>query len=201
VSGARFLARLCRRSVITAGLFVLAGAGISGNALLLQPERRPAPIIVTRTPAEAPSASVPLVRAVQEELSRSGLYDGPLDGLAGPRTRSAIRAFEARSGRALTGAASERLLAALREARRQASAEAPAPEPPAPQPAFDERIAAVQSALARAAYGPLGADGRYGPKTREAIARFQSDHGLPVTGDISDALVVELRAVGALEDL
>ena len=29
--------------------------------------------------------------------------------------------------------------------------------------------------------------------------RFQRDHDLPVTGEITDALVVELRAAGALD--
>jgi hypothetical protein len=30
--------------------------------------------------------------------------------------------------------------------------------------------------------------------------RFQRDHNLPVTGEVSDALVIELRATGALDD-
>ena len=69
--------------------------------------------------------------------------------------------------------------------------------PPAAAP--DKQVAAVQDALAKAAYGPVRADGVFGRQTRDAIVRFQQDHGLPVTGDISDALVVELRAVGALD--
>ena len=61
-------------------------------------------------------------------------------------------------------------------------------------------VAAVQRALARAAYGPIRTDGVFGPQTREAIARFQADHGLSATGEISDALLLELRAAGALEE-
>ena len=72
---------------------------------------------------------------------------------------------------------------------------APAPAAAAP----DERVAVVQEALARSAYGPLTADGVFGPRTRDAIIRFQRDHGLPPTGAISDALVVELRAAGAID--
>ena len=30
--------------------------------------------------------------------------------------------------------------------------------------------------------------------------RFQRDHNLPVTGEISDGLIVELRAAGAMHD-
>ncbi len=82
---------------------------------------------------------------------------------------------------------------------------------PAPQPAAaaagnppgevrpaDPDIAAVQEALANAAYGPLLADGLLGQQTRDAIERFQRDRNLPVTGEINDALILELRAAGAL---
>jgi peptidoglycan hydrolase-like protein with peptidoglycan-binding domain len=58
----------------------------------------------------------------------------------------------------------------------------------------------VQNALAVAAYGPLSTDGVIGPETRDAIKRFQRDHNLPVTGEISDSLVIELRATGAMRD-
>ena len=76
-------------------------------------------------------------------------------------------------------------------------ASANVPEIAAAEP--DERVAVVQDALARSAYGPLTADGVFGPQTRDAILRFQRDHGLPLTGAISDALVVELRAAGAID--
>lgn len=66
--------------------------------------------------------------------------------------------------------------------------------------AFDPLVAVVQTALARSAYGPLTADGVMGPATRDAIVRFQHDHDLPVTGEVSEALVLELRAYGALDD-
>jgi peptidoglycan hydrolase-like protein with peptidoglycan-binding domain len=67
-------------------------------------------------------------------------------------------------------------------------------------PVSDPLVASVQSALALSAYGPLNADGVVGPDTREAIMRFQRDHNLPVTGEISDGLVIELRAAGAMHD-
>jgi peptidoglycan hydrolase-like protein with peptidoglycan-binding domain len=61
-------------------------------------------------------------------------------------------------------------------------------------------VAAVQRALAISAYGPLREDGILGPDTREAIIRFERDRGLPPTGEVSDRLIMELRAAGALED-
>ena len=49
--------------------------------------------------------------------------------------------------------------------------------------------AQVQSRLAREGYDPGPIDGVIGPQTRDAIADFQSDHGLPVTGRIDNSLV------------
>ncbi|HYF36345.1 MAG TPA: peptidoglycan-binding protein [Prosthecobacter sp.] len=52
--------------------------------------------------------------------------------------------------------------------------------------------ARVQSELARRGYyrGPI--DGDIGPGSRAAIARFQADHGLAVTGSISGSLLSAL---------
>lgn len=52
---------------------------------------------------------------------------------------------------------------------------------------------AVQEALARLGYyqGPI--DGRIGPQTQAAIARYQQDHGMPVSSTILPAL---LQALG-----
>jgi peptidoglycan hydrolase-like protein with peptidoglycan-binding domain len=168
-----------------------------------------------------------LVAAVQSGLQRTGYYSGPVDGMAGPVTEAAILAFEEANGRLRTGEASQELLAALGAAKASdaeslselvsggpdasegqgtpeaieapaASEAADASEAMTPEP--DDRVAAVQHALAISAYGPLQADGIPGPETREAIVRFQRDHGLPPTGEISDQLIVELRAAGALQD-
>jgi len=49
--------------------------------------------------------------------------------------------------------------------------------------------AQVQARLAREGYDPGPVDGVIGPQTRDAIAAFQSDHGLPVTGRIDNSLV------------
>ena len=38
------------------------------------------------------------VRQAQSELKREGLYDGKLDGIAGPETREGIAAFQQREG-------------------------------------------------------------------------------------------------------
>ncbi|RBP39787.1 putative peptidoglycan binding protein [Roseimicrobium gellanilyticum] len=58
---------------------------------------------------------------------------------------------------------------------------------------MDSTDAKVQRALARRGYynGPI--DGSLGPGSRNAIARYQRDRGLPVTGTVTSSL---LRSLG-----
>jgi peptidoglycan hydrolase-like protein with peptidoglycan-binding domain len=202
----------------------LAGAGllavctvITINALFLQTGPHPTPFFTTRIAArtEAPKSD-DLVRAVQDALKQVGYYSGPLDGIMGPRTHAAITVFEVKTGRNETGEASWELLKAIENTDRLDLAPArlpeklpePAPPPAEPRTVADEGpaaspdplLATIQKALAEAAYGPVEADGFMGPRTHDAIMRFQRDHNLPVTGEVSDALVIELRAAGALDE-
>jgi peptidoglycan hydrolase-like protein with peptidoglycan-binding domain len=200
----------------------LAGAGflavctvIAVNALFLQTGPHPTPFFATRVAARSePPKSDDLVRAVQDALKQVGYYSGPLDGIMGPRTHAAITVFEVKTGRNETGEASWELLKAIENTDRLDLAPARLPEKPepassagqrtaadeGPAPAPDVLLATIQKALADAAYGPVEADGFMGPRTHDAIMRFQRDHNLPVTGEVSDALVIELRAAGALDD-
>jgi peptidoglycan hydrolase-like protein with peptidoglycan-binding domain len=46
-------------------------------------------------------------RAAQKALQRLGYYEGPLDGIFGPATRSAIRRFQESIGAEATGRLNE----------------------------------------------------------------------------------------------
>jgi hypothetical protein len=52
-------------------------------------------------------------------------------------------------------------------------------------PYSDATISAVQSQLARQGYYRGLVDGVYGPQTRAALTRYQSNHGLQVTGSLT----------------
>jgi hypothetical protein len=54
----------------------------------------------------------------------------------------------------------------------------------------DSSVSQVQSALARDGYYRGAIDGSFGPGTRNALRRYQRDHGLDVTGQI-DRPVIE----------
>jgi hypothetical protein len=77
----------------------------------------------------------------------------------------------------------------------EASSEyAPATRTDRPESDPGSRVSDVQTALAREGYydGPI--DGRLGAATRKALRRYQSDHGLEVTGGINRAVIDALRA-------
>jgi Putative peptidoglycan binding domain len=79
------------------------------------------------------------------------------------------------------------------------------PRPPAPIPVSSRpetivssgsrRVVAVQRALTEYGYGQLKPTGTVGSDTQAAIQKFEREHKVPVTGQVSDRLVRELTAM------
>ncbi len=65
---------------------------------------------------------------------------------------------------------------------------------PAQQSSATRRVAAVQRALSEYGYGQLKVTGAIGPETQTAIQKFEREHRMPVTGQVSDRLLHELSA-------
>ena len=190
------------------------------NALFLQKGPHPAPIFAAR-PLLQPEATLPprlsatsshigsdlaaqarvqLIANIQRELSRKGFYDGPADGIWGSKTDAAVRDFLQASGMKVNPEANENLLRAISSyvAKPVAATAAPAPPPTDPIAkliAPSKRIVSIQRALADFGYGQIKATGVYDPETRSAIEKFERDHRLPVTGQVSDRFVRELAAM------
>jgi hypothetical protein len=57
----------------------------------------------------------------------------------------------------------------------------------------DARVTDVQSALAREGYYDGAIDGKLGPSTRNALRRYQREHGLDATGGITSGVIQALR--------
>ncbi|MET0875238.1 MAG: peptidoglycan-binding domain-containing protein [Pseudolabrys sp.] len=190
------------------------------NALFLQKGPHPAPIFAARPLLQqeatlpprlsgtsshigsdlAAQARVQLIANIQRELSRKGFYDGPADGIWGSKTDAAARDFLQASGLKVNPEANENLLRAISSYVAKPVAAAAAPSPPATDPiakliAPSKRIVSIQRALADFGYGQIKATGLYDPETRSAIEKFERDHRLPVTGQISDRFVRELAAM------
>jgi peptidoglycan hydrolase-like protein with peptidoglycan-binding domain len=190
------------------------------NALFLQKGPHPAPIFAARpllqkdatlpprlpgTPSPlnsdlAAQARVQLIANIQRELSRKGFYDGPSDGIWGSKTDAAVRDFLQASGLKVNPEANETLLHAISNYVAKSVTTAAAPAPPATDPiakliAPSKRIVSIQRALADFGYGQIKTTGVYDPETRNAIEKFERDHRLPVTGQITDRFVRELAAM------
>jgi peptidoglycan hydrolase-like protein with peptidoglycan-binding domain len=176
------------------------------------PLPRPAPIPTSRPPASAEkeTAEVRLLREVQVELGRMGLYLGAIDGLYGELSRSAIAKYQKAAGLPVTGEPSQTLLEHMKTAE-VAPRETPAvaaipadaartlPDPAEVQAEIDRiRYQRIQSALNRIGYGPVAVDGKADEDTANAIRRFELDNGLPITGVATQEIIERLVAIGAM---
>jgi len=160
------------------------------------PRTRPAPMIAK--PEAVARSRADITTDIQRELSRRGLYDGPVDGVTGPKTDAAIRDFETSVKLRVSGEPTEDVLRAIQRTPLKTEAvprPTPRPDPIADLIAPTPRVIAVQRALNDFGYGPVKATGLYGAETIAAIQKFERDRKLPVTGQISPRLVRELAAL------
>ncbi len=86
-----------------------------------KPEARTTTVLPgAASPRQSRGMTRRIFRAIQEDLATLGYDPGPADGIPGPRTRAAIRAFQRDQGLAVTGEASadlaDRLFAERHEA-------------------------------------------------------------------------------------
>jgi peptidoglycan hydrolase-like protein with peptidoglycan-binding domain len=142
---------------------------------------------------EAPQAD-PVVRDIQSALQEMAIYDGSVDGVAGPKTLAAIRAFQKRAGLEPNGKAGA--LDAIRTASVPApklkvvktKAEAQTPHASEAKAASPD-VAEIQAALKQLGYEGIEADGIAGTKTRDAVRAFQAKLKMTVTGEPDSALL------------
>jgi hypothetical protein len=214
------------RDTIALAVVALAVGAILINALHLQPGPHPAPIFKIRPRPVASSAPAPtlaslhpppataartdaapaarprgeLIADIQRELAKRNFYEGPADGISGPKTDAAIRDFIQAAGLRIAAEPSDELLRAfVRSPVKAPSARGTAPGRADPIAELIEpsprRVLAVQRALAETGFGQIKPTGVYGPDTRAAIEKFERERKLPITGQISDRLVRELAAL------
>jgi peptidoglycan hydrolase-like protein with peptidoglycan-binding domain len=176
----------------------VAGEPVGGVVPAI-PRARPEGLVVTTKPDMVARSRADIITDIQRELSRRRLYDGPVDGMLGPKTDSAIRDFETAAKMKASGEPTETVLRAIQRAPLKTEAAAPKaparPDPIAELIAPSQRVIAVQRALNDFGYGPVKATGNYGPETISAIQKFERDRKLPVTGQISPRLLRELAAL------
>jgi peptidoglycan hydrolase-like protein with peptidoglycan-binding domain len=150
---------------LTAGLFNRIALEVGGTS-------------TTPTPSPDPAG---LVANIQSELRERG-YDIPsVTGTLDWKTRQAIEAYQSNSGIAVDGKATASLLSRLRSSQGL------------DQLTRASLVRAVQSELNGLGYNAGPADGVFGPTTRAAVRTFQNDNGLPVTGEVTQSLLTNIR--------
>ena len=166
IANALFLQTGSHPSPMFGSVVVMPAAGLVNPS----PLPRPRPVEATIKPAEAPPAEPKLA---EPKLAEPKSAD-PLGNLV--KATSALPA-----------------------------APSSIPRPPAPIPissrpetivsSGSRRVAAVQRALTEYGYGQLKPTGTVGSDTQAAIQKFEREHKVPVTGQVSDRLVRELTAM------
>lgn len=215
--------------------FLLTLSFVSANALWYQPHGHPAALFPTRAlmfekPAERDAglpesisgelettirieredvASIPAdptVQRVQEVLSDLDLYTGSVDGIAGPKTRDAIRSYRRiiglEPGDAIDGDLLDQLGAKPVE---ETASITPVPVArPGETAAADDEPGGVRGSVVVRIQGGLRAfgnehieiDGIAGEQTRQAIREFQTLFGLEANGNADETVLAKMRELG-----
>jgi peptidoglycan hydrolase-like protein with peptidoglycan-binding domain len=141
----------------------VAAAEATNTVVVAVPRPRPAEPAPAKVEA-LPRTSAEIMSEVQRGLVRRGFYDGPIDGVHGPKTDAAIRDFEQAAGMKLSLQANELLLQTIVKssiaAPKTTTSAAPAPAATAaPAPAALAPASAEPASAAPASAAPASAAG------------------------------------------
>jgi peptidoglycan hydrolase-like protein with peptidoglycan-binding domain len=146
-------------------------------------------LLLLASSGTAAGAGRPPVAALQVALGARGLYEGTIDGVAGPSTTAAVRAFQRRARLPVDGIAGPRTRAALGRYGRHTLGSRPLA-----LRAFGWDVAELQFLLAWHGFPSGPFDGRFGRRTVGALRRFQRFAGLQPDGVAGAGTFSALRA-------
>ena len=186
-----------------AGLVAVAAiSAIVANALFLQTGRHPAPMFGTVINLPAPSP-VPLANPIPRPRP-VGADTSPLEPKATEFRVEPKAAEKVPEKPAETTASTPRASDPMTNLVIKATTPTSAPSavavarPPAPIPVQQSpaarRLSGVQRALSEYGYGQLKVTGTMSGETQSAIQKFEREHKMAVTGQVSDRLLRELGA-------
>jgi hypothetical protein len=194
-SAARALRRRGRRFApyLVFGFFAVTFTVILFNALAWQKGHRSGPLLFSHSPA-APAKGPKNAPASETAAAKHG-QPAPAQDDA-PKSSAAKGLQESPQTRANVAppAPRDQILEILQAtepgpAPAPAKSTASAPKPPAPSKA----VLNAQRALVKLGF-VLKPDGVPGNATRQAVARYERDHGLPVRGELTPALMRRLAS-------
>jgi peptidoglycan hydrolase-like protein with peptidoglycan-binding domain len=155
---------------IRAGVCALGVALLSSTASFAQDTTMP--------PEPAMAAETSFVADVQQKLNVLGYEAGPNDGLMGPRTRKAIRAFQKDAGLPVTGEIDSELLTHLESSAGLGQAV----EDP-------ETVLRVEKKLDSLGWAVGEVDGKVDDQLRNALTKYARFADLPVSDNLTMATV------------
>lgn len=178
-----------RPGLVFASVAVAGGIGVFGwNALMKQSGVHPAPLFAGAKPA-VPSVEPPrrpdfpgttYARAEPSAAATTKSLSDPLPSRSQPAPGDAIGSLIKSGGEVAK------------------TPEAGAAKPAADPKANAAKVLAVQKALLKAGYGPIGTDGVAGSVTRQALERFERDRNLPVTGTLAPRTLKQLASASGM---
>ncbi|WP_421121731.1 peptidoglycan-binding protein [Aquihabitans daechungensis] len=145
--------------------------------------------LTTDEQAAAVTAVTDYTEALQRDLAAVGLYTGPLDGVYGPSTVTAVEALQKQALLPVTGLTDTATERALDAAVAQTAGSAAV--------GVTSRTAAIQGALKVLGYWDGPVDGKPSPALTDAIVQLQIDLGVEPTGIVDPAT---LEAVATAVD-
>ena len=187
--GSRRTARRSRRylSILATGFLVATAAAILLNALVLQSTRHPAPLFSRAAPANDPTIAglsavprpqpQPAFTPIQAQIKP--VEKPPLEMPAGGHPR------QTRVNTSPPHDVISQLLKAPPAPPARPTTQSAAPA------ASSKSVLAAQRALVKLGF-VLNPNGVAGQTTRRALERYERDHGLPVHGDLTPALMRRL---------
>lgn len=142
---------------------------------------------------------------IQKQLIKLGLYDGPLDGLEGPKTRRAIALWKQQSAQKmqnniLSNSTTDEIAVLIQQSEMEIANETKniLHSKKAVLEPFVIDIIKVQKALRMFGNKEVIATGIEDQKTKEALKQFQKMFDLPITGKIDHMVLMKMREVGLL---
>ncbi len=131
----------------------------------------------TAKPAENPV--VKANKALQQDLTTLGFYDGPINGVYGPATTAAVKALQRRADLPVDGIAGPQTHAAINLALGNDTTDA---------------VDLLQTALKGLCYYGGSVDGTFGSGTEAALIAFQKAKGIRADGRYGPATAAALAA-------
>ncbi|PIT68433.1 peptidoglycan-binding domain-containing protein [Bartonella tribocorum] len=211
---ALFLQMTTHQNILTQMKFSFAQSiGKSSNLSEKEEKSQKLPRVTSlHSPSHHPTNSSFLSQSVsmlekQKELAELGLYDGPLDGLDGPKTRRAIALWkqqtpQKKQNNVLPNPTTDEIAILIQQseiemAKNTTTKNITNSKEAVLDPSVED-ILQMQKALRNFGHEEVPITGIEDLKTIEALKQFQKMFDLPITGKINHTLLMKMREIGLL---